>query len=253
MVLDVASHQPVETSTGQTYQRARHLAGDDQHWPNTEIRVPASPRERIAEIVSDAGWEALEEMQIHLPRLDEALERYLRFGGLPAAVAEAIGGASAPSEETKKVLYDSLLREILRKRASRPAAHALLERVLHSVAHDLAPGLALDVPALVENAIALALYHRYESPTSRLEGFDAPAELHVWQTRRAGEIDFVCGPRSAPDLVEVKYQSSPDLRRVAAIPRAFPGRPVLVATKHRLERRGSYALVPAALLLWALG
>lgn len=283
----------------------------------------SSPRHQVEQIVSDSGWTALEEMRIQTPQLDDAFDRYLRFGGLPAAVAEAISGARSPSEETRKIAYDSLLREIQRKRAGRPAAHALLERVvrslgsktswtrmaremavdihpspgrsavheyveflasayflliayfwrsdsdpqelskdkklyfgdplLHSVAHDLAPGLAVDVPALVENAIALALYHRYESPASRLEGFDAPSRLHVWQTRRAGEIDFVCGPRPAPDLVEVKYQSNPDLRRAAAIPRAFPGRPVIVATKDRLERRQGYALVPAPLLLWALG
>jgi predicted AAA+ superfamily ATPase len=285
--------------------------------------IAESPSRRVDAIVSAAGWAELEEARIHLPQLSEAFELYMRFGGLPAAVAEAIGGASAPSEETKKIAYDSLLREIQRKRASRPAAHALLERVLrslgsktswarmsremsvdlqprpgrgavhdyveflaaayflliayfwrgdsdseelskdkklyfgdpllHSVAHDLAPGLAADAPALVENLVALALYHRYESPASRLEGFDAPSRLHVWQTRRAGEIDFVCGPREAPDVVEVKYQARPDLRRVAAIPRAFPGRPVVVATKDALERRRGYALVPAPLLLWALG
>lgn len=285
--------------------------------------IPEPPGHSVAEIVTASGWEEIEEMRIHLPLLDEALDLYMRFGGLPAAVSEAVGGASAPSEETKSIAYDSLLREILRLRASRPAAHAMLERVLrslgsktswsrmsremsvdlrpapgrnavrdyvelltsayfllsvyfwrtdadsaelskdkklyfgdpllHSVAHDLAPGLAIDVAAQVENAVALALYHRYESSESRLEGFDAPSALHVWQTRRAGEIDFVCGPRSAPDLVEVKHQSSPDLRQVAAIPRAFPGRPVIVATKDRLERREAYSLVPAPLLLWALG
>jgi predicted AAA+ superfamily ATPase len=285
--------------------------------------TPASPRSAIAEIASDTGWEALEEMRIHLPQLEKALELYLRFGGLPAAVAEAIGGETHPSEETKKIAYDSLLREIQRKRASRPAAHALLERVLrslgsktswsrlsremsvdlrpspagstvrdyveflasayfllvtyywrsdsdseelskdkklyfgdpllHSVARDLAPGVANDVPAQVENAIGLALYHRYESPASRLEGFDAPADLHVWQTRRAGEIDFVCGPRRIADVVEVKYQRSPDLRGAAAIPRALPGRATVIATRDRLERRRGYALVPAPLLLWALG
>jgi hypothetical protein len=284
--------------------------------------VTESPGYPISLLISDTGWEMLEEMRLHRPRLDEALQLYLRFGGLPAAVAEAIGGAEAPSEEAKKIAYDSLLREIQRKRASRPAAHALLERtlrslgsktswarmsremgvdlqpgpgrnsvrdyvellaaayfllvvyywrsdshsaelskdkklyfgdpLLHSVASDLAPGLAADTPALVENAIGLALYHRYESPASRLEGFDLPADLHVWQTRRAGEIDFVCGPRANPDLVEVKYQSSPDLRRAAAIPRAFPGRPVVIATKDTFERRPGYALVPASLLLWAL-
>ncbi len=285
--------------------------------------VPDSPQSAVAELVSDAGWDALEGMRIHLPRLDEALRLYLRFGGLPAAVAEAIGGADSPSEETKKVVYDSLLREIQRKRASRPAAHALLERVLrslgsktswtrlsremsvdlrpspagstvrdyveflaaayfllvayywrsdsdseelskdkklyfgdpllHSVACDLAPGIAADLPAQVENAIALALYHRYESPASRLEGFDAPADLHIWQTRRAGEIDFVCGPRRTADVVEVKYRSNPDLRGAAAIQRALPGRATIVATRDRLERRPGYALVPAPLLLWAIG
>lgn len=285
--------------------------------------IGESPGHSVGEIASDTGWERVQEARTLLPQLNEAFDLYMQFGGLPAAVAEAVGGASAPTEETKKIAYDSLLREIQRTRASRPAAHALLERVLrslgsktswtrmsremsvalrpgpgrnavhdyveflasayfllityfwrsdsdseelskdkklyfgdpllHSVAHDLAPGLAVDTPALVENLIALALYHRYESPASRLEGFDVPSRLHVWQTRRAGEIDFVCGSRAAPDLVEVKYQGNPDLRRVAAIPRAFPGRPVVVATKERLERRQGYSLVPAPLLLWALG
>jgi uncharacterized protein len=285
--------------------------------------LPESPQSKVGDLISDPGWETLETMRIHLPRLDDALRLYLRFGGLPAAVAEAIGGADSPSEETKKVACDSLLREIQRKRASRPAAHALLERVLRSlgsktswtrlaremsvdlrpspagstvrdyveflaaayfilvayywrsdsdseelskdkklyfgdpllssVTHDLAPGIAIDVPTQVENAIGLALYHRYESSASRLEGFDAPADLHVWQTRRAGEIDFVCGPRSRVDVVEVKYQSNPDLRGAAAIPRAFPGRPAIVATRDQLMRRHGYALAPASLLLWALG
>jgi hypothetical protein len=285
--------------------------------------LPETPRHTVASLLTAEGWEELEEMRAHLPGLDAALDLYLRFGGLPAAVAEAIGGARAPSEDTRAIVYDSLLREIQRAGASRPAAHALLERVLrslgsktswarmsremavdlspapgrnavrdyvellasayfllsvyfwrsdsdsaelskdkklyfgdpllHTVAHDAAPGLAVDPPALVENAIGLALYRRYEAAESQLEGFDAPADLHVWRTRRAGEIDFVCGSRAAPDLVEVKYRSAPDLRQVAAIPRAFPGRPVAVATKNRLERRDAYALVPASLVLWALG
>jgi predicted AAA+ superfamily ATPase len=285
--------------------------------------IPESPGRKIGGILSDEGWGELVHMRVHLARLAEALDLYLRFGGLPAAVAEAIDGAKAPSEETRAIVYDSLLREILRLRGSRPAAHALLERVLrslgsktswarlaremamdlrpgpnrnavrdyvellasayfllnvyfwrsdsdsaelskdkklyfgdpllHTVAHATAPGLPIDIPALVENAVALALYHRYEPADSRIEGFDAPTALHVWQTRRAGEIDFVCGSRGAPDLVEVKYRSAPDLRQVAAIPRAFPDRPVAVATRDTLERRTAYSLIPAPLLLWALG
>jgi len=285
--------------------------------------LPQSPRFTVGGALSDSGWAALDDMRVHRSDLSDALGLYMRFGGLPAAVAEAIAGADEPSEETRKIAYDSLLREIQRGRASRPAAHALLERALRSlgsktswarmskemgvdlrpapgrnavrdyvellaaayfllvvyfwrsdsdseelskdkklyfgdpllrtVAGDLAPGLAADTPALVENAVGLALFHRYEAPASRLEGFDSPSRLHVWQTRRSGEIDFVCGPRSEPELVEVKYQASPDLRRAAAIPRAFPGRPVVVATKDAFERRRGYALVPASMLLWALG
>jgi len=285
--------------------------------------IPESPHRSIAEIVSPSGWRELEEVGAFLPRLDQALESYLRFGGLPAAVAEAVSGARSPSEETRNVAYDALLKEIQRKRAGRPAAHALLERVtrslgsktnwtrlaremeesvapgpgkntvrdyveflaaayfllvvyfwrsdsdsaelskdkklyfgdplLHSVSAELAPGLTVDTPAMVENAVALALYHRYEPPASRLESLDAPSDLHVWQTRRAGEIDFVCGPRGSPDLVEVNYQRRLDLRRAAAIPRAFPGRPVVIASRDQLERREGYALVPSSLLCWALG
>lgn len=282
-----------------------------------------SPSGTIEGIVSDEGWKTLEEMQVHLPRLDDALGLYLRFGGLPAAVAEAVEGERAPSEEVKKIAYDSLLREIQRKRASRPVAHALMERVLrslgsktswarlaremsvdlqpspggsavrdyvellasaylllvtyfwrsdsdsealskdkklyfgdpllHSVARDMAPAFGIDIAPQVENAVALALYHRYESLASRLEGFDAPADLHVWHTRRSGEIDFVCGPRRSLAVVEVKYQRNPDLRGAAAIARAFPGRRTVIATQSTLERRRGYVLVPAPLLLWALG
>ena len=75
--------------------------------------------------------------------------------------------------------------------------------------------------------VGLALYRRYESPASRLRRLRRALGLHVWQTRRGGEIDFVCGPRASADLVEVKYQSNPDLRGAAAIPRAFPGPPVV--------------------------
>jgi hypothetical protein len=58
---------------------------------------------------------------------------YLKFGGLPAAVAEAATGAANPSEQVKRVLYDSLVKEIQRRGASIPASHALLERVLRSL------------------------------------------------------------------------------------------------------------------------
>jgi len=292
-----------------------------------DAALPPSPRFTLANLLTDQGHEALQSVQIHGPRLKNALDRYLRFGGLPAAVVEAANGAVQPSEDTQRILWDSLVREVLRKGASEPATRALLERVVRSlgsktnwshiardmdvplgrgtgrpdhktmrdyveflaigyfilivyywrrdadsswltrqkklyfgdpllleVAHELCcPGLAHDIPALVENAVALALYRRYEPQYRQIEGFLNPDDLHVWQSPKGSEVDFVCGPRSAIDVAEVKYQNQIDRRELSAIRRAFPHRPVVLVTKDVLELTADYALVPAHLFLWAIG
>ena len=270
----------------------------------------------------------LRDMRLHLPALDRALMRYLSFGGLPAAVAEAVAGAEEPSSDLRRILWDSLVRELQRKGASVPAGRALLARVakalgaetnwsdlaremdvplgrraeagktshhtlknyvellaggyfvfiayfwkrgqntndlsknkklffadplLHTVALDRAPGLTRDVPALVENAVGLALYRRYEPPDHLPETFVAPDRLHIWKTSTGGEIDFVAGAANDLDVVEVKYQNNPGLGAAAAAAKAHPGRPVVMATKQHLDFRADYTLIPASLLLWALG
>ena len=279
--------------------------------------IPPSPELSVEDIVSARGRDALRDAQAHGPRLAGALERYLSFGGLPHAIAEAFTGERTPSERTLAVSHDTLLREAQRRGASRAAVHALLERLIrslgsslswtslaqdmavsqptardyveflaasyqllpvyswradsgtpalgrdkklyfadplmHSVAHSQVPGLDVDLPALVENAVAIALQQRYEPAQLRMEGFDMPSRLHVWRTRRSGEIDFVCGPHDSLAAVEVKYQSSPDRRTAAGIARAFPGRPAALVTIDRLEQRDDADLIPAHLFLWALG
>jgi hypothetical protein len=296
---------------------ARALNGD----------IPPSPSLTVAALRSPDGEALLREMRINGPALESALQRYLRFGGLPAAVAEAAGGAREPSPVVRRTLYDSLVRELQRRGASVAAAHALLERVvrslgskvswsamaremdvplgrgaasrpshqtlrdyiellaagyflfvtyfwragsqtneqsrekkvyfadplLHTLALDHAPGLAPDPPALVENALAAALLRRYEPSERLLETFVLPERMHIWQTARGGELDFVCGPRRELDVVEVKYRERPGLSAAAAAVRAHPNRPVVVATKHDLQLAERYALVPAHVLLWALG
>ncbi|HUN78113.1 MAG TPA: ATP-binding protein [Solirubrobacteraceae bacterium] len=288
--------------------------------------IPASPRLTVADLVGDGGAGLLREMRLHGPALEDALRRYLRFGGLPAVVAEAVSGAPEPSPEVMRVVRDSLLRELQRRGASVPAAQALLERVvrslgskiswsamaremdvplgrgsgpsshqtvrdyiellasgyflfvayfwrsgsqtneqsrekkvffadplLHSIALQNAPGLVLDEAALIENAIGLALLRRYEPPERLIETFVLPERLHIWQTARGGEIDFVCGPRRALDVVEVKYRANPGTSPASAAARAHPGRPVVMATRDLLRHEERYSLVPAHLLLWALG
>jgi predicted AAA+ superfamily ATPase len=279
--------------------------------------IPRSPELSVEEIVSERGRQALAGAQVHGPRLAAALERYLSFGGLPHAIAEALTATPTPSDRTLAVAGDTLLREAQRRGASRAAVHALLERLvrslgsslswtslaqdmavsqptareyveflaasyqllpvyswradsgtpalgrdkklyfadplLHSAAHAQAPGLDVDMPALVENAVAIALQRRYEPEQLRMEGFDMPSRLHVWRTRKSGEIDFVCGTHDNLAAVEVKYQAKPDRRTAAGIARAFPGRPAALVTIDKLEQRDDTDLIPAHLFLWALG
>lgn len=314
----------------------RRGAGDDhlllpQPFPSfaaaTDATAPPSPRLTIADLRTPDGQAVLEDARVHRPALDAALDRYLLFGGFPAAVAEASEGLPEPSRATKRVVYDSLVKELQRRGASIPAGDALLTRVtralgsqtnwsdlarqmdvplgrhatgptshhtlrsyielmaggyflfivhfwrlgpatndlsrnrklffadplLHTVALDRAPGLRPNLPALVENAIGMALFRRYEPPDRLAETFVAPERLHVWRTGRGGEIDFVAGPRGALEIVEVKYQNAPGRRAAAAAAQALPGRPVVMATKSELSTAESYSLIPASLLLWALG
>jgi len=288
--------------------------------------IPASEGLKVGELRTPDGEALLRDMRVYAPALDTALRRYLRFGGLPASVAEAMLGADEPSERVKRVLYDSLIRELQRKGASLPAGHALLERVvrslgskiswssmaremdvplgrgkgrpshqtlrdyiellaggyflfvtyfwrsgsqtneqsrdkkvffadplLHTIALDHAPGLSADTAALVENVIGIALLRRYEPADRLIETFILPERLHIWQTARGGEIDFVAGPRSELDLVEVKYREQPGLSAAAAAARAHPARPAVLATKSTLHIGERYTLLPAHTLLWALG
>lgn len=291
--------------------------------------MPQSPGLTIAEILRNEGRAEIEHARVHMPALTEALDRYLRFGGLPAAVAEAASGAHEPSHEIQRVMWDSLAREVQRRGSSIPAAQALLERIARSlgskvswstIARELAvplgaasrrrragandprtvqsyvemlainyfalvlyfwkadsgtgdlakdkkvyfgdpllqttmasrTGLSRDRHADVENALALALYRRYEPSERSPEGFPAPERLHVWGTRRGGEIDFVCGPRSAIDAVEVADWASVNRQKATAPMRALPGRPSIVATRNELAFGAGANLVPASLLLWAI-
>lgn len=287
---------------------------------------PPGPGLTVAEIVGADGQALLRDARVHLPALQRALERYLRFGGLPAAVAEAVSGRPQPSEEVQAILWDSLVREVQRRGASAPAAQALLERVLRSLGSKLSwsrmaremdvplgrgpgggrpdprtlqsyieflavnyfalvlyfwkqdsgggdlardkkvyfgdpllativaarSGLPRDSHADVENAVALALYRRYEPAERSAENLPAPERLHVWGTRRGGEIDFVCGPRQGIEVVEVADWGEVNRQKATAPGRALPGRPALVATREDFEFGPTANLVPAALLLWAL-
>lgn len=125
--------------------------------------------------------------------------------------------------------------------------------LLYTVIREHAPGLHFNRAAMVENVVGLSLLRHYESDDSLTEAFASPSRLHIWQTARGGEVDFVCGPRQSLDVVEVKYQRHPAKTAAAAAARAHPGRPVVMVTVDDLEVHESYSLIPAPLFLWALG
>jgi uncharacterized protein len=293
-----------------------------------DANLPPAPGLSVAELLSEDGRALLHDTRVHLTALQDALTRYLTFGGLPAAVAEAKTGLTAPSERVRRVLRDSLLREVNRRGASEPAAQALLERVmrslgsktswrrlaqemdvplgrkvtksgttdprtlrdyvellavgyfalilyfwrqdsgtgdlrkdkkiyfgdplLHTIVADRAAGLTLDRHAQVENALALALYRRYEPPERAAENFAAPERLHVWGTRRGGEVDFVCGPRADIEAVEVADWNRLSRQKATGPMRALPGRPSIVVSRDELRFSETANIIPAALALWAL-
>jgi hypothetical protein len=319
-----AERLPGRRGAGRDYLVLPQTFAAFAHAVNSDIPVSASLT--VADLCSEDGEALLRDMRVYARVLKDALSLYLKFGGLPAAVAEAATGAVDPSEPVKRVLYDSLLKEVQRRGASIPAAHALLERVLrslgsrtdwsrmaremdvplgnrrgatshhtlrdyiellaggyflfilyfwragsetnslsnekkvffadpllHTIALEHAPGLTVDVPALVETAVGLALYRRYEPPERLIESFLSPDRLHAWRTARAGEVDFVAGPRRELDVVEVKYQRQIDRRGASAVAKAHPGRPAVIATQDDLLFADGYTLLPAHTLLWALG
>lgn len=291
-------------------------------------RIPQSPQLRISEMLTPEGRRSLQEAQRHLPRLQTALDKYLVFGGLPAAVLEAASGASRPGRATQRVLWDSISREVRRQGASDAALRALLERVvlaltaktnwatlaremevplgkknarvppdhktvkdyieflgrnyilltayfwkanletndqardkkfylgdplLHSIVLDRTPGLVFDKAHAVENAVALALYRKYESEESKADGSFYPESLHVWETKTPKEIDFVCGRRSEAELAEVKYQAGAGSGDTLIMRNAFPQRSAVLVTMDAFSLSDDYALIPAQLFLWALG
>jgi predicted AAA+ superfamily ATPase len=292
--------------------------------------IPASPRLRAGELVAPTQRHVLDEIRLHLPQLARAFDLYLRFGGLPAAVAEAVAGRPAPSPQTMRVIHDSLVREVQRRGAGEVAAQAMLERIARALGsrvswtalaedmgvplgmgararrgppsgttvrdyveflaagylvmvlyawkadlagNDLARekklylgdpllywasldhvGLAENLPALAENAIAIALLRRYEPAAQLYRGFVEPKTVHLWRSKRGGEVDFLAGTRREIDAVEVRYQDRVDRRVFTGLRTAFPGRPTIVASKSELEVVDEHsALVPAPVLAWALG
>ncbi len=113
-------------------------------------------------------------------------------------------------------------------------------------------GLVPDEPALVENAVILALFRGEEQPLA--EQFALPQALFYWRSKSGGEVDALAGDGPIPERVpvEVKYQRGLDRRALAVVRRSFSRG--VVATADTLDLDDPrFPIVPAAVLLWLLG
>jgi predicted AAA+ superfamily ATPase len=111
-------------------------------------------------------------------------------------------------------------------------------------------GLPRDRHAEVENALALALYRRYEPAEHSAEGFRAPERLHVWGTRRGGEIDFVCSRGR-----RLGHRQPPEGHRADASPPRPPraggnARGAAVLTDRQSGPRGAAAVGAVGVRAW---
>ena len=105
-----------------------------------------------------------------------------------------------------------------------------------------------DLPLLVENIVALALFRSAEREL--VEAFPVPQALFYWRSSAGREIDFLVGRAPTKLPVEVKYQQSITGRDTLVIRQSF-GSGILLS-RNTLDLSGPVKIVPVSLFLWLL-
>lgn len=102
-----------------------------------------------------------------------------------------------------------------------------------------------DLPALIENLTAVALYRACE--TDPVESFRLPQALCFWRSSRDREVAFLAGPRPHQIPVEVKYQTHVGIQNTLTI-RNTLGRG-LVLSRQDLALAPPVPTIPASVFL----
>jgi predicted AAA+ superfamily ATPase len=190
-------------------------------------------------------------------RVIEHVVRALSHPTAWSSLAETLDADRRTAEDYARLLalmFVVLVLHRLDPRRSGPFLRAqrklyLVDPLLVHLPHRLRQSsIPPNVPALVENAIIMALFRSEERPL--VEEFAVPQALFYWKSKSGGEVDALVGARRGTP-VEVKYQNNVTKRDVAALTRSF--KHGVVATKESLDLSDSnYPQIPAALLLWVL-
>ncbi|MBI2149530.1 MAG: ATP-binding protein [Acidobacteria bacterium] len=113
--------------------------------------------------------------------------------------------------------------------------------------HPVRPGSrAAPQPALLESAVAAALYATEE--TEILESVGFPQNIYYWRSTKDREVDFVVLEGSSETAVEVK--TTPTGHDRARIRKAFGSG--IIISRGVLDLDDPVKIIPAELILWAL-
>ncbi len=190
-------------------------------------------------------------------RLDalRVLSRVVRSLGAPLSwqsLAQDMGSSQPTAESYATLLADSFLLLIVyfreldgtvaaRKGKKLYATDPLILRIPAAIEGSAAP----DLPRLVENLVAIALFRACE--IDLVESFRLPQALCFWRSARDREVDFLAGPRPGQIAVEVKYQNRVGAQDTLTIRNAL-GRG-LVLSRRDLALETPVPIVPAAVFL----
>lgn len=204
----------------------------------------------VAGDVERWGRKRIETLRL-LGRLTRSLGSPLDWHSLAVDMGVSLPTASSYAE----LLADAFLllivyyRELdgtvaLRKGKKLYAVDPLIAEFPHHLEGSGLPNL----PAVVENVVAMALFRACEADL--VESFRLPQALCFWRTSRDREIDFLAGQRPQQTPVEVKYQNRVGAQDTLTIRNAL-GRGI-VLSRHDIELGGQVLIVPTALFLATL-
>ena len=231
-VADFLRNGEVQSSTVQIHWAA--LAGEVERWGKDRTWA-LKLMERVGRSLGSVlSWNALaEEIGIASPQtVREYVEILAEAFALLVVYFWDRSKNTISLKKRRKVYFSDPLFAHL------PAVLATQTRIVP----DLLP--ERDLPKLVENAVARALFAHLEQEA--VETFSMPQRLHYWRSTANKEVDFL-GEANRKIPVEVKFQRRIRPQELLTLRNSFGYG--LVLSRDRLDLSGPIKIVPAALFL----
>lgn len=204
------------------------VAGDVERWGRKRIETLRLLGRLTRSLGAPLDWHSLAvDMGVSLPTAASYAEFLADAFLLLIVYYRELDGTTAPRKGKKLYAVDPLIAQLP-----------------HTVEGSAQP----DLPAVVENLVAMALFRACEA--DMVESFRLPQALCFWRSSRDREIDFLAGARPRQVPVEVKYQNRVGAQDTLTIRNAL-GRGI-VLSRHDVDLSGPVSIVPVAAFLAAL-